>query len=340
VSHRVLHVGPDHREPGGMAHVIRSYLDARLDPWDVEAVASYSEGSRVRWLWRLLSSLGVVALSRRRRTAGVHVHASERFDLVRCLLLLEVARLRRLPRVLTLHGSEFMHDVHHRPRLVRAMIRRADVVTALSPETEAAARSFGGRRVLILPNPVRIERAPGELTGRTQILFAGEIGRRKGVDVLLHAWPAVRAASPAFSLLLVGPVAQPDVIAALPDGATYGGVLEREAVVAALDGACLAVLPSRAEAMPMFVLEAMAAGVPVVATPVGSVEAMVGAAGVVVPVGDADALAEAMVDALADPERLAEMGREARRRAVEQFSSEAFERRVVDLYDATFGRAV
>jgi glycosyltransferase involved in cell wall biosynthesis len=333
---RVLHFGPDHREPGGMAHVIGSYLDARLEPWRVAAVASYSSRSRLWWLWRLVTSLGVVTFARRRRIAGVHVHASERFDIVRSLLLLEVARRRRLPRILTIHGGAFVNEAEGRPRLVRAMLRRADVVTTLTPEFESVAHSLGSERVVVLPNPVEVRSVSTGRASRAQVLFAGEIRRRKGVDILIEAWPAVRAACPDVALLLLGRLVEPDLVASLPEGATYGGLVGREGVGAALDDACLAVLPSRSEAMPMFLLEAMGAGVPVIGTPVGSVEALVGGGGVVVPVGDARALAEAMIALLSDPARLAELGLEAQRRVLAEFSVEAFERHVVELYESTF----
>ncbi len=90
----------------------------------------------------------------------------------------------------------------------------------------------------------------------------------------------------------------------------------------------------------MFVLEAMAAGVPVIATPVGSVARIVGDAGLIVPAGDAGALAEAIVRVLADPAQLDAMSREAQRRVAAEFSTEIFERNVGELYGATFGKTL
>ena len=320
-----------------MAHVIRSYLDANLEPWRAEAVSSYSAKSRLHMLRALLRAVATVAT--RRRVAGAHLHASHRFDIVRTLLLLEFARLRRLPCVLTLHGAEFMDEVRARPRLVRAMLRRADSVTALSAEVENAARGLGAQNVSLLPNPVQMRPIATGVSTRTQVLFAGEIGRRKGVDVLLAAWPRVHGACREVSLLLVGPQLEQDLVAQLPDGATYGGLVDFEAVSAALDRSCLAVLPSRAEAMPTFILEALAAGVPVVSTPVGSIESVVTGAGAIVPVDDPDALADAMIGLLRAPARLDELSREAQRKVAGEFSTEIFERRVRDLYAETFGRA-
>jgi glycosyltransferase involved in cell wall biosynthesis len=334
VTRTVLHFGPDVREPGGMAHVIRSYVAANLEPWRAEAVSTYSARSRLHELRALVG--GVVALLTRRGVAGVHMHASHRFDIVRTLLLLELARLRRLPRVVTLHGAEFMDEVRSRPRLARTMLRRAGAVTALSAEVEAAARGLGIENVTLLPNPVRARPAPTAVGRRTQVLFAGDIGRRKGVDVLLAAWPTVHEARPDVTLLLVGPPLEPALVASLPAGARYAGLVDFDGVAAELGRTCLAVLPSRAEAMPTFILEALAAGVPVVSTPVGSIESVVAGAGAIVPVEDADALAAAMVELLRSPERIDELSRAAQSKVAAEFSTEIFERRVRDLYAATF----
>ena len=72
----------------------------------------------------------------------------------------------------------------------------------------------------------------------------------------------------------------------------------------------------------MFVLEAMAAGVPVVATDVGGVKSTLGDAGVIVTVGDPDALASAIMELLADPDRLVEMSRCGQRLVSEHYSTE------------------
>ncbi|HEY0417322.1 MAG TPA: glycosyltransferase family 4 protein [Gaiellaceae bacterium] len=332
----VLHLGPDVREPGGMANVIRAYLRADLAPWRVEAVATYAASSRPRWLARLVASAARVATAPRSRTAGLHLHASERFDLTRTLALLELAQRRGLPRIVTLHGAEFMHEVRTRPRLVRRMLSRADVVTVLSAEVEKAVRALGVEHVRLLPNAVDVPAAAAPLSG-SDVLFAGEVGRRKGVDVLLEAWPSVRGDRPEATLRLVGPIAEPELLAALPEGCRYDGVLTSDEVTDALGSSCLAVLPSRAEAMPMFILEAMAAGVPVVATPVGSVEWLLSTGGRVVPAGDAAALAAALAELLGDRAQLRALGAAARRRVEDELSSAVFERNVKALYAEVFG---
>ncbi len=126
------------------------------------------------------------------------------------------------------------------------------------------------------------------------------------------------------------------MLASLPAGARFGGPLPHAAVIEALDESCVAVLPSRAEAMPMFVLEAMAAGVPVVATGVGAVSSVLGGAGVVVPVDDAEAIATALVDLLGDAGKLAELGRTGQRLVAEQYSTDVFTKNVSDLYGSVF----
>jgi glycosyltransferase involved in cell wall biosynthesis len=156
---------------------------------------------------------------------------------------------------------------------------------------------------------------------------------------LLKAWVTVHDAHPDVSLLLLGPLTEPKLIESLPAGVLFGGLSPHPAVLEALDASCLAVLPSRAEAMPMFVLEAMAAGVPVVATPVGAVEATVGDAGVIVSVDDPDAVAAAIIALLDDPQKLEEMSRNGQRRVSENFSTEIFARKVVALYNSVFSAA-
>jgi glycosyltransferase involved in cell wall biosynthesis len=103
----------------------------------------------------------------------------------------------------------------------------------------------------------------------------------------------------------------------------------RDDVPAVLAAADVFVLPSRSEASPNSVIEAMAAGLPVVATSVGGIPELVtdGRTGRLVPPGDPSALAQALVDLLDHPGHAAELGRAARAR-IERTAS--FERMVAD----------
>jgi glycosyltransferase involved in cell wall biosynthesis len=95
------------------------------------------------------------------------------------------------------------------------------------------------------------------------------------------------------------------------------------------------VLPSRYEGFPLAVVEAMMAGLPVVASDVGSVREAVrdGATGLLVPPNDPGALAAAVGRLLADPGRAREMGRAGRRLALERYTAAAMARSFECLYD-------
>jgi glycosyltransferase involved in cell wall biosynthesis len=96
----------------------------------------------------------------------------------------------------------------------------------------------------------------------------------------------------------------------------------------------LFVLPSFTEGLPNVVLESFAAGVPVVATSVGGTPEVVedGASGYLVPSGDPTALAERMLQALADEDRLRDMGLHGRQAVVERFTFTAQARRYLQLF--------
>lgn len=110
-----------------------------------------------------------------------------------------------------------------------------------------------------------------------------------------------------------------------------GWVTDLPALYAALD---LVVLTSRNEGMPVALIEASAAGLPVVATRVGGVPEVVGdgITGLLVPPGNAGAVAEAVSSLLNDPGLACSMGAEARRRAGEQFSADRLVDDIVNLY--------
>jgi glycosyltransferase involved in cell wall biosynthesis len=236
-------------------------------------------------------------------------------------------------------------------RLDNATSRRCARLIAVSEETRRAYERQGYRpgSIEVVYNGVELDGARrasdlrGELGIPADAPLVGEIGRLcdvKGQRELIQAL----AQLPDVHLLLVGKDLEQGGAfqAELERDATRLGVRERvvfaghrddaRAVLGELD---VVALPSWTEGLPVVVLEAMAQGRPVVATPVGGTPEVVedGRTGVLVPPRDPRALAEAVGRLLADPDLRQRMGAAGRARVAERFSPESMTTRVLAIYD-------
>jgi glycosyltransferase involved in cell wall biosynthesis len=167
------------------------------------------------------------------------------------------------------------------------------------------------------------------------LMFGGELSRRKGVDVLIDAWRVVAPDVPGWKLRLAGP-APASVAKQLEslDCAEYLGPVAHSELQSLLRGARVAVLPSRDEALPMFLLEAMASGCAIVATDVGSVRTIVDSAnGVLIQPGSLDQLIEALKDTLGAPQSmLEEMCAASHQRAEALYSTEVVQQQLASMW--------
>lgn len=166
----------------------------------------------------------------------------------------------------------------------------------------------------------------------------GRLRPEKAHDITLRAFAKVHAAHPEARLIIAGDGSLGDQLRALRtelglDGiATFLGFRQDvPAVLASLDGYVLA---SRLEGLGTAILEALAMGLPVVASRVGGIPDSVkdGKTGVLVPPEDPDALAAAMIDLMENPERRAALGRHAAEFVRTAFTQEQLQQRTLDLY--------
>jgi glycosyltransferase involved in cell wall biosynthesis len=166
----------------------------------------------------------------------------------------------------------------------------------------------------------------------------------KGIEVLVRAWPAIRAAVPDARLLLVGDGAERPALERrvaeldLTDSVVFAGV--RNDVVAVLQAADLVVLPSlEGENLPTVLMEAGACGRPVVSTNVGGIPDIVrhGTTGLLVPPADPAALAAAVNRLLRSPDERARMGRAARSHIAASFDGRVWATNLKVLYDEASG---
>lgn len=296
-------------------------------PWDLVHVHE-SDGALLALALRLLRALGLPA-GRARLLATLQVSYVEERRAVRAIFADGEVVSRPT-------AAEWRFAWLRAPLLValgRLTTRLADAVVAPSQATaEELRRDYGAARVEVIPNGVALAASPAVHRRELPpvILYAGRLRSRKAVAVLVAALPRVLAALPACRLVIVGGGEQSARVAAavhargLTGHVELAGALPRAAAVARLAEADVFCLPSTYEGLPLAILEAMAAGLPVVATAVaGNSEAVEdGVSGLLVPPESAAALAEALISLLLDPARRQQMGEAGRRRVAERFAIE------------------
>ena len=195
-------------------------------------------------------------------------------------------------------------------------------ISALVAVSEHARRTIvdhlGGDAVLI-PNGVRVDHYEGAQPLRTwegpAIGFLGRMDEpRKGLPILLEAFAGIRTRVPGATLVLIGPGDPDDVLADVPEDVRVGivplGRLDEGAKARALASLDAYVAPNTGgESFGIVLLEAMAAGAPVIASDLDAFARVLdgGRCGALFPVGDAAALEETVVDLLGDPAARAEL---------------------------------
>lgn len=191
--------------------------------------------------------------------------------------------------------------IHH--RWERSTVRRADLVIADSRAiANATAPLYRRMADVIIPHAWTGQVADAVTTG-SDVLFVGRLEHRKGIDVLLRAWPAVRRLHPQITLHLVGADHQGmkqrlGITGQM--GIVWHGVLADHALDALRQRCAVQVVPSRSESFGLVVLEAWAAGLAVVASDCPGLAETVATAGALSAVGDPGALATALGRLLGD----------------------------------------
>jgi glycosyltransferase involved in cell wall biosynthesis len=262
----------------------------------------------------------VFAQLARRRPTIVHTH------LVHADVHgLPAAALTRVPfRVSTKHGFNAFRD----NRLVgladrtagRLAHRQIAISNGLARYLEST-EGFAPGTFTVVHYGIVAGPEPPPPPAPTRLLAVGRLVPIKGFDVLLRAFARARAAVPELTLSLAGagPL-EGELRAAAPDGVTLLGhagdvprLLEEHAIV---------IVPSRGEGFGMVALEAAERGRAAIVSDVGGLPEIVGDTGVVVPPGNEEALAAAIVELASDPGRVQALGAAARVRAVAQFSAD------------------
>lgn len=350
---RVVMAGPLPPAIGGMTSVISDLSESTLresvkvDLFDTakqtRADRSLREAIGVRFdMWQRWTKV-----LRSRDLHVAHVHTCSGLSYFLDGVLVMTARMCRVPVVLHIHGGRFDQFLDEldplRRWLARLIARRAARVVVLSESwRERLATRLPGAQMSVVENgvpvPVRTldQRAPSE----PLILFLGAICRSKGIEDLIRAASCLPESS---RVVLVGPETEKGFLQTmtslvsdlgLENRVEFAGPAQSSDKAVWLARAMIFVLPSYVEALPISILEAMAVGVPVVATSVGAVPSVIEneRTGLLVAPGDVEALAVALNRLLADPTLRTDLTSRARLECTERFSIDRAATQLREIY--------
>jgi glycosyltransferase involved in cell wall biosynthesis len=334
----MLGAAPETR--GSVAAVVEACRDQGLfRRWPVDYLPLYGDGGPARNAALVAGALKRFALLvARNGRVLVHLHLSARGSLLRDGAFAALAAAARCPVIVQLHGGGF-ERAHGAP--MRQILEGATCVIAPSESLRAWVRSCArNANAVCLPVPVPTP-APGpELAARPNvILFLGRLAPAKGIYDLLEAVAGIARAVPDLRLVCAGhgervAVARYAERLGIADAVKFTGWVGPSGKRALLETAAVLALPSYAEGMPVSVLEAMSAGVPVVASAVGGVpEALVdGVSGCLVAPGDKASLGRHLRRLLEDRALGARLGAAARESARLRFAPERAVPRLEEVY--------
>lgn len=297
--------------------------------------------------WTLLIS--VLSAIWRRRIQLVHIHTCALFSFWRDIFHMIAARLSGCRVVWHIHDGTFRKFISEGSSIKRAVIRwalgRGSAVIVLSQQSLENVRPFASAvRWRVVENGVPIDRETSAVADDPlRLLFLGQLTERKGAYDLVAAIETAGTCGIRPLLLLAGGEVIPGQLSKMKQRIVASpcasqirllGMIGGEAKERAIQEANCIVLPSYAEGLPMALLEGMAAGMPAIATRVGSVPEVIqdGVEGFLVDIGDIEALGDRITRLARDPELRRRMGRAARKQVEARFSLRTMAERVHAIY--------
>jgi glycosyltransferase involved in cell wall biosynthesis len=342
---RLVMLGAAPETRGSIAAVVAAYRAHGLfKRWPIDYVATHCDGSFTqRSALALKAARSLVLALAQGRSLAIHAHLATR-GFWRDAALLAPALAARSPVLLQLHGSgfeRFYDDCDPAARLLmRWLLERAACVLAPCESVRAWVRSAArNAHVVNLPSPVVFEPHAKDPCRPNLVLFLGHMAPDKGIFDLLEAVGALRTAIPDVRLVCAGDgnriaVARYAERLGIADAVKFTGWVGPSGKRALFESAAVLAAPSYEAALPVSLLEAMAAAVPVVASAVGGIPEVIvdGTSGFLVAPGDSASLARLLRRLLLERELAARIGAAGRESVRLRFAPERALPHLEELY--------
>jgi|WetSurMetagenome_2_1015567.scaffolds.fasta_scaffold08990_3 glycosyltransferase involved in cell wall biosynthesis len=365
---RILIAGHLPPPMGGIATYYQALLNSSLKEWvDYSFVETSSQNRSASQTGRFSISnvisaandcLRFARAALKNRPQVTHIATAFGLSFVKHSACVIIARLLGI-RVLLHPHCGFSALYGERPSwwkwYFRKIIRMTDGVITLSSEWKKLAEIVPGHRIFYLPNGIDLSpfHAAGlknseksSIEGNLKALYLGHLGRSKGTYIILEAARQLLAKRVPIIIDLVGEVMgdgdEEEIKSCIDQKGLTGMVFRHPPVtgtekIEVLGSTDIFVYPSFSEGMPIAVIEAMACGLPIIATKVGGIPDLVsdGINGVLIEAGSIDQLTEAIENVCRNPELRLQMQKNSFQMAFEKFDIEKIVPQLVNIYTST-----
>lgn len=347
---KICMVVPDRLVKGGIASVVNGYREHDFSgKCEVSYIESYRNGSKWEKLAKALK--GYLLFFREmilNKPDIVHIHSSFGPSFYRKMPFIYMACFRGVPVINHIHGAEFetfyLKASDRKKRRIRKVYGKCTMLIALSEEWKRNLESVvSPEKITVIENYCKIPDLSGT-EKKKQILFLGEIGKRKGCYDIPEIYGRVLEKGERLPLIMAGDGELAEVKKLFEDRDLQKDISFPGWVRGADKDKCLKesgifLFPSYYEGMPMAVLEAMAYGMAIVTTRVGGIPHLLedGVNGYLCEPGDIEGLSKRLLELSKDGDKRRKMGERARQKAIEEYSMESHIKKLMDLYGRVKG---
>ena len=304
--------------------------------WNTSVICSHNNGPLIRRLLIALRAYAACAFQLLRGHFNVmHIHAAERGSFFRKSIFLWMAKGFGVPVIMHMHAAEFKEFYEGCPTWAKGYIRcsldNCDRIITLSQSWREFYATLTRTQVVVIPNFIPDTHVQGPRRERgnatDDVLYLGKLGTRKGIYDLINAVKPLLNRHPKLAVFCGG---DGDVEKVRQEVSRQGrierihvlGWVGQQERTELLNRCQIYVLPSYAEGLPVAIIEAMQAGLAIIATKVGGIPEMLqqGMNGLLVTPGDVPELTEALDKLLTDRSYRRQLGQSARQTYISRYS--------------------
>lgn len=347
---RILVVGPSpDKSKGGMATVIKDILnDKGLNAkFNIVGYSSYIDGNKIKVaMYSVFTYLKFLAKCQNYDV--YHVHMASNGSTYRKSLYINNALKRKKKVIIHVHGGGFIDFfdglTEHKKKQISKMLNAADCVVALSEDWKRVyIERFGLKNCVVIENGIDLNLYQNAMCDSNEcnksFLVLGRMIQTKGTYDLLEAVKVAKAKVPDITVYMAGDgeiekVKETVAEYKLQDNVKVVGWADQDKKMELLRKCSTVVLPSYHEALPMSILEGMAAGKAIISTYVGAIPEVVGEEnGILINPGDVEALADALVRCATDLEMVSSMGKANLEKIQNEFSMTVMHEKLAKYYN-------